>query len=197
MFTGIVTEVGAVRAVSDSSGGRLLSIEAPRVADGLRVGESVAVNGVCLTAVAVDTGRFEVEVVPESLKRSNLGRVRQGSAVDLERPLAAGGRFDGHVVQGHVDAVATIRSIDREGDSTRMWFDLGSQYLRYVVEKGSVALDGVSLTVSAVDAGGFEVVLIPHTLDRTVFGTRAVGEEVNVEVDILAKYVERLLGARP
>jgi riboflavin synthase len=197
MFTGIVAEVGEVRAVSDSSGGRVLSIDAPRIAAGLRVGESVAVNGVCLTAVAVDTGRFEVEVVPESLKRSNLGTVRQGSAVDLERPLAAGGRFDGHVVQGHVDAVATIRSIDREGDSIRMWLDLGSVHLRYVVEKGSVALDGVSLTVSAVDAGGFEVVLIPHTLDRTVFGTRAVGEEVNVEVDILAKYVERLLEARP
>jgi riboflavin synthase len=197
MFTGIVAEVGEVRAVSDSSGGRVLSIDAPRIAAGLRVGESVAVNGVCLTAVAVDTSRFEVEVVPESLKRSNLGTVRQGSAVDLERPLAAGGRFDGHVVQGHVDAVATIRSIDREGDSIRMWLDLGSVHLRYVVEKGSVALDGVSLTVSAVDAGGFEVVLIPHTLDRTVFGTRAVGEEVNVEVDILAKYVERLLEARP
>jgi riboflavin synthase len=197
MFTGIVTEVGAVRAVTDSSGGRVLSIEAPGVADGLRVGESVAVNGVCLTAVAVDAGRFEVEVVPESLKRSNLGRVQQGSAVDLERPLAAGDRFDGHVVQGHVDGIATIRSIDRDGDSIRMWLDLGNEHLRYVAEKGSVALDGVSLTVSAVDAGGFEVVLIPHTLDRTVFGTRAVGEEVNVEVDILAKYVERLLEVRP
>lgn len=197
MFTGIITEVGSVRAVTDSLGGRVLTIEAPAVADGLRVGESVAVNGVCLTTVAVDTGRFEVEVVPESLKRSNLGRVQQGSAVDLERPMAAGGRFDGHVVQGHVDAVAIIRSIDREGDSIRMWFDLGRDHLRYVVEKGSVALDGVSLTVSAVDAGGFEVVLIPHTLDRTVFGARAVGEEVNVEVDILAKYVERLLEARP
>lgn len=193
MFTGIVSEVGSVRSVADADGGRIVSIEAPWVTEGLVVGDSVAVNGVCLTVVDLAADRFQVEVVPESLSRSNLGRLRQGSPVDLERPVPVGGRFDGHIVQGHVDTVATVRSIERQGDSTRMWFDVDAGHLRYIVEKGSVALDGVSFTVSAVDEEGFEVVLIPHTLDRTVFGSRAVGEEINVEVDILAKYVERLL----
>jgi len=193
MFTGIVSEVGSVRSVADTSGRRVLSIDAPRLAEGLEVGDSVAVNGVCLTVVEVAGARFGVEVVPESLSRSNLGKLRQESAVDLERPVAVGGRFDGHIVQGHVDTVATVRSIERQGDSTRMWLDIDVEHLRYVVEKGSVALDGVSLTVARVDESGFEVVLIPHTLERTVFGSRAVGEEVNVEVDILAKYVERLV----
>lgn len=193
MFTGIVSEVGSVRSVADANGVRLLSIEAPRVSDGLGEGDSVAVNGVCLTVVDVGDGRFQVEVVPESLARSNLGRLRQGSVVDLERPVPVGGRFDGHIVQGHVDTVATVRSIQPQGDSTRMWFDVDAGHRRYIVEKGSVALDGVSLTVSSVDDHGFEVVLIPHTLGRTVLGSRTIGEEVNVEVDILAKYVERLL----
>lgn len=196
MFTGIVTEVGSVRAVEATAGGRRLSIEAPRLAQGLGVGDSIAVNGVCLTVVHGDDRGFAVEVVPESLQRSNLGDVAQGAPVDLERPVAAGGRFDGHVVQGHVDTIATVRSRDAEGDSIRMWFDLGSGHHRYVVEKGSIALDGVSMTVAAVDDRGFAVVLIPHTIDHTVLGQRDVGDAVNVEVDVLAKYVERLLEAR-
>jgi len=196
MFTGIVAEVGSTLRVVGDSRNRMLTIEAPGLAADLAAGDSVAVNGVCLTVVRRDRGRFDVEVVPESLARSSLGDIEAGSAVNLERPVPASGRFDGHVVQGHVDTVATVRSIASQGDSTRVWLDLDADHLRYVVEKGSVAVDGVSLTVAAVDPTGFEVVLIPYTLDHTVLGTRAVGDAVNIEVDILAKYVERLLGAR-
>jgi len=196
MFTGIVAEVGSTLRVVGDSRNRMLTIEAPGLAADLAAGDSVAVNGVCLTVVRRDGGRFDVEVVPESLARSSLGDIEAGSAVNLERPVPASGRFDGHVVQGHVDTVATVRSIASQGDSTRVWLDLDADHLRYVVEKGSVAVDGVSLTVAAVDPTGFEVVLIPYTLDHTVLGTRAVGDAVNIEVDILAKYVERLLGAR-
>ena len=157
------------------------------------VGDSIAVNGVCLTAVAVGAGNVAVEAVIETLDRSNLSEVGVGDAVNLERPMRAGGRFDGHIVQGHVDGVATVRSIEAEGASVRIWFDVPEELRRYLVEKGSVAVDGVSLTVSGVDAAGFEVVLIPHTLDITVFGSRAPGDGVNLEMDVLAKYVERLL----
>jgi riboflavin synthase len=162
----------------------------------MTVGDSIAVNGVCLTAVAVDPpGTISVEAVPETLRRSNLGGLERGDRVDLERPLAAAGRFDGHVVQGHVDGIGTVRAVGVEGESRRYWFDVPPPLLRYLVEKGSVAVDGVSLTVSAVDAGGFEVVLIPHTLRETVLGLRGPGDVVNLEVDVLAKYVERLLEA--
>ena len=197
MFTGIVAEIGTVASVAAAPGGRTLTIDAPMTSAGLRVGDSVAVNGVCLTVVATRGDRFDVEAIPETLARSNLGSLEAGGAVDLERPVAADGRFDGHVVQGHVDGVATVRSVDRDGDSVRMWFDLDAEHLRFVVEKGSIALDGVSLTVAGLDDRGLEVALIPHTLDHTVLGMRTPGDEVNVEVDILAKYVERLLGARP
>lgn len=196
MFTGIITEVGVVRSVVDAVGKRTMSIDAPATVAGLKEGDSVAINGVCLTVVSLDTGRFDVEVVPESLARSNLGGLEPGRVVNLERPVPAAGRFDGHVVQGHVDGVASVRSIARDGESSRVWLDAPPDQHRYVVEKGSVAIDGVSLTVSAIDDAGFEVVLVPHTLDATILGTRAVGEDVNVEVDVLAKYVERLLESR-
>jgi riboflavin synthase len=196
MFTGIIGEVGAVRSTSDTRSGRRLSIQAADTLEALAVGGSVAVDGVCLTVVALGPGHFDVEAVPETLARSSLGALGAGDAVNLERPLAASGRFDGHVVQGHVDAVAIVRSLERDGESTRMWLDLAPQHLRYVIEKGSIALDGVSLTVSALDDDGFEVVLIPHTLQATTFGALAVGDRVNAEVDVLAKYIERLLEAR-
>jgi riboflavin synthase len=196
MFTGIIGEVGAVRSTSDTGSGRRLSIQASDTLDALAVGNSVAVAGVCLTVVALGPGHFDVEAVPETLERSTLGALGAGDAVNLERPLVASGRFDGHVVQGHVDSVAIVRSLEGEGESTRMWLDLAPQHLRYVIEKGSVALDGVSLTVSGLDDHGFEVVLIPHTLQATTFGALAVGDRVNVEVDVLAKYIERLLEAR-
>ncbi len=194
MFTGIVERMGTVAEAADAGGKRRFTIEAGDLAAGLEVGDSVAVNGVCLTAVEVAGCCFTVEAVDETLARSNLGSLRAGSAVNLERPMRADGRFDGHLVQGHVDGVGTVRSISPEGASLRVWMDVPLGLRRYLAEKGSVAVDGVSLTVSGLDARGCEVVLIPHTMEVTLFGTRRPGDAVNLEVDLIAKYVERLLG---
>jgi len=196
MFTGIVTERGTIGGVVATDGGRRLAVIAPETAAGLIVGDSVALSGVCLTAIAVDGDAFEAEAVAETLARTTLGDLEVGDTVNLERPVMAGGRLDGHVVQGHVDGVATVRSVSSDGESARVWFDAPGDLLGYVAEKGSVALDGVSLTVSGVDASGFEVVLIPHTREVTTLGAAAPGARVNLEVDVLAKYVERLLEAR-
>jgi len=193
MFTGIVEGLGVVAEAADAGGKRRFTVEAGRVAAGLAVGDSVAVNGVCLTAVAAAGESFTVEAVDETLARSNLGALRVGSLVNLERPMRADGRFDGHIVQGHVDGVGTVRSITPEGASIRVWIDVPPGLGRYLAEKGSVAVDGVSLTVSGVDAAGCEVVLIPHTLEVTLFGRRRPGDAVNLEVDVIAKYVERML----
>ena len=202
MFTGIVSELGTVSAAEPTNGGAALTIAAPRTCDGLAIGDSVAVNGVCLTAVQIENDRFTVEAVSETLQRTNLGDLVTGSPVDLERPVeAAGGRFDGHVVQGHVDGVGVIRAIDAEGDSRRIRISTPTTLARYLVEKGSVTVDGVSLTITAVSdvhavEPWFEIVLIPHTLDVTVLGARKIGDRSNLEADILAKYVERLMEAR-
>lgn len=196
MFTGIVETMGDVVSVVDQGGRTRITIESAPVAEGMSVGDSVACNGVCLTVVEVSGPRFSVEAVPETLARTNLGACVPGDPVDLERPLRTDGRFDGHIVQGHVDGVGTVRRVTPEGDAVRMWFDVPSRLRRYLVEKGSVAVDGVSLTVSSVDEVGFEVVLIPHTLQVTVLGRRRVGARANLEVDVLAKYVERLLEER-
>lgn len=196
MFTGIVAEIGTVVGIEEAGRLRRMSISAPGTSLGLVVGDSVAVNGVCLTVVSVGPDAFDLEVVPETLARTNLGTFGVGSMTNLERPVAATGRFDGHLMQGHVDAVATVRSLRSDDESTRLWFDLPPEHHRYVVTKGSIAVDGVSLTVSGVDDSGFEVVLIPHTLEVTTLDALAVGDEVNVEVDVVAKYVERLMEAR-
>jgi riboflavin synthase len=196
MFTGIVTERGTVGGIVPTDGGVRLSIAAPETAVGLVVGDSVAVSGVCLTALAVDESGFEAEAVAETLARTTLGALGVGDVVNLERPVLAGGRLDGHVVQGHVDGVAVVGSVTAEGESTRVRFDAPAGLLGYVAEKGSVALDGVSLTVTAVDRTGFEVVLIPHTRAATTLGAATPGARVNLEVDVLAKYVERLMEAR-
>jgi len=191
MFTGIVEELGTV---VERSGGatETLVIAAPVVAADLGVGASVAVNGVCLTATDVVDGRFRVDVVAETLARTALGRLAPGDRVNLERALPAGGRFDGHIVQGHVDAVGTVAGITDDPGGRRMTVHLDDRLLRYLVEKGSVTVDGVSLTVARLVPGGFEVALIPHTLAVTALGERGVGDPVDIEVDILAKYVERL-----
>ncbi len=195
MFTGIVAEVGTVEAVEPAAGGSRLRIAAPRTAVGLQIGDSVSINGVCLTAVAVSAEGFAVQAVPETLARTNLGAVGAGDGVDLERPVRVDGRLDGHIVQGHVDGVGTVAAITPEGESRRVRVTTPPELLRYVVEKGSMTVDGVSLTVTAVDEEAFEVVLIPHTLEVTVLGERRLGDAVNLEVDVLAKYVERLLEA--
>lgn len=193
MFTGIVREVGRVVAFAD--GGRL-EVEAPETAAGTAVGDSVAIDGVCLTAVSVENGRLSFDAVPETLRRSALGRLAAGSGVNVESPLRAGDPLGGHIVQGHVDAVGSVRSVDPEGDGARVWFDAPADVLRYCIEKGSVTVSGVALTVTALDDEGFEVALVPHTLAATTLGSIAPGDEVNLEADVLAKYVERLLAAR-
>lgn len=195
MFTGIVETMGTVAETAGDDTGRRLTLEAPAVVAGLAVGDSIAVDGVCLTAVEVGADRFTVEVVPETLRRTSLGRLVAGSRANLERALEAGGRFEGHIVQGHVDGTGTVVAMVPEGSGARLTVSVDQALRRYIVEKGSVAIDGVSLTVAAVTAGGFEVALIPHTLAATTLGLRSPGDQVNLEVDILAKYVERLLEA--
>ncbi len=196
MFTGIVEGIGTVAEVSEGDDARRLIITAAKALDGLEIGDSVAVNGVCLTAVGAAPGLVEVTAVFETLERTNLGTLAPGDRVNLERPMAAAGRFDGHIVQGHIDGSAQVADIAVEGESRRVRFAAAPALLRYMVEKGSVAVDGVSLTITSVGTDTFDLVLIPHTLEVTVLGARRVGEAVNVEVDILAKYVERLLEDR-
>ena len=166
---------------------------AGEVLDNIEVGDSIAVDGVCLTVTARSPGHVDLDAVAETVARTNLGDVEEGHTVNLERPMRADGRFDGHIVQGHVDGVATVSSIIEEGDAWRVRLTVDGDLGRYLVEKGSVTLDGVSLTVTATTEHEFEVVLIPHTLAATTWGGRRVGERANVEVDVLAKYVERLV----
>ena len=196
MFTGIVGEVGEVVGCEKTDRGSRLGVDAPRTTEDLNVGDSVAVNGICLTATHVEQPRFWVEAMAETLARSNLEGLEEGSRVNLERPLPIGGRLDGHIVQGHIDAAGVITDIRPEGRSRRVTVSVPNGLERYLVYKGSVALDGVALTVTAVDGGSFEVALIPHTLEVTTLSDLEVGRRTNVEVDILAKYVERLLAFR-
>lgn len=192
MFTGLVEEVGTVVAVEPTEGGRRLRVRAATVADAA-VGDSVCHNGVCLTITSFAEDGYWVEAVAETLRRSNLGRLAPGSPVNLERALRVGDRLGGHMVQGHVDATAALVSATPDGDSTRLAFSAPPSVLRYVVEKGSVTLDGVSLTVAGVDDAGFAVAIIPHTAEMTTLLRLAPGDEVNVEVDVVAKYVEKML----
>jgi riboflavin synthase len=192
MFTGIVREVGTVAAFDGSR----LVVEAPETAPAAGVGDSVSVAGVCLTIVEGEDGRLAFDVVPETLSRTALGRLEPGIAINLEPALRVGDPLGGHVVQGHVDAVGRVRSVAPEQDSRRVWVDAPESVLRYCLEKGSIAVDGVSLTVAAFDDEGFEVALIPHTLEVTTLGRLEAGDEVNLEADVLGKVVERLLAAR-
>ena len=170
-----------------------LTIEAPAVAAGAQLGDSVAIDGVCLTVVAARGGELAFDAVPETLDRSSLGTLDHGSRVNLEPALRAGEPLGGHYVQGHVDGAGSVRSVEAEGDGKRIWFDAPAELLRYVVEKGSIAVQGTSLTVAAVDEDGFAVALIPHTLGATTLGELEPGDRVNLEADVLAKYVEQLL----
>lgn len=194
MFTGIVEQVGTVTAVADHEEGRKLGISGEGLA-GIPVGASIAVNGVCLTAVDTDRGSVVVDVIPETLSRTNLGSLVVGDGVNLERPMRADGRFDGHIVQGHVDGIGVIASMESDDGGTTITIEALEGLLGYLVEKGSITVDGVSLTVAGLTGSGFSVALIPHTLEMTTFGLRKPGDFVNLEVDVLAKYVERLLKA--
>jgi riboflavin synthase len=195
MFTGIVEEVGEIVDVRTSGDVVVLTVRGPRVSTDAAHGDSIAVNGCCLTVVdeeGASEDLFRLELVPETLKRTSLGAVAAGSKVNLERALPAGGRLGGHIVQGHVDGVGTLlgRTPGERSDEVR--FSLPAELSRYVVEKGSICVDGVSLTVAGVDADSFTVALIPTTLADTTLGRRRPGDPVNLEVDIVAKYVERL-----
>jgi riboflavin synthase len=194
MFTGIVTEVGAVASLRPAAGGRRLRIDAPATCRGLAVGGSVAVDGVCLTAVEVDRRGFSVDVVPETLRRSTLGDAGAGRRVNLERPLPAAGEVGGHFVQGHVDARADVAALRRRGKEVVLELRLPRAIAPLVVEKGSIAINGVSLTVASVGRGRFAVALIPHTLAHTNLADLRAGSHVNVEADILGKYVRAFLG---
>ena len=192
MFTGLVETKGTIAAIDRDGGGARLSVSTPLAAE-LSDGDSVAVNGVCLTARGVAPGSFAADVMEETLRRTSLGPLGEGDEVNLELPLRASDRLGGHVVQGHVDAVGTVESIREDGFARVVRVAAPADLLRYVVEKGSIAVDGVSLTVSAVDDTAFEVSLIPETLERTTLGSAQPGCKVNLEVDVLAKYVEKLM----
>ncbi len=195
MFTGLVAQRGRVVSAERSADGVRVTI-ASRLAGEVREGDSVAVNGVCLTATDIDGDRFVAEVMNETLHRSSLAGLDAGSEVNLELSLRAGDRLGGHIVQGHFDATGTVREVTDDGFARRVRIAPDPGLLRYVVEKGSIAVDGVSLTVAEVDGESFTVSLIPETLQRTNLGAAAPGTTVNLEVDVLAKYVEKLIGAR-
>ena len=209
MFTGLVADLGAVAAVDETPDGVRLTI-ATALASELGEGDSIAVDGVCLTATAIDgeqaedllaqrpsnMGRFAADVMNETLDRCTLGRIAEGAHVNLELALRASDRLGGHIMQGHVDGVGTIAGVREDGFARVVTIAAGPQILRYVVQKGSIAVDGVSLTVARIDEQGFDVSLIPETLERTTLGAVGEGQGVNLEVDVLAKYVEKLLAAR-
>ncbi|MGQ0804015.1 MAG: riboflavin synthase [Actinomycetota bacterium] len=194
MFTGIVEELGRVRRVEPRAGGARFEFEAEAVLGDVEIGASIAVNGCCVTVVEWGDGWWAADAVTESLERTALGALRPGDPVNLERPMRLSDRLGGHLVQGHVDAVGHIEARDPLPDgSTRVTFSAPAELLRYVVEKGSITVDGVSTTVTAVDDDGFGVAVVPHTLEVTTLGVKQPGDPVNLEVDVLAKYVERLL----
>lgn len=195
MFTGIIEEVGTIRELRAASGGAMLKVAADTVARGLKTGDSVAVNGVCLTATQTGAGFFYCDISSETLRISTFGKARPGMRVNLERSLIFGDRLGGHFVQGHVDGMGRLADRRPSGDGMEMSFAFPKELDRYLVYKGSVAVDGISLTVSKLEPGLFSVAVIPHTLKSTNLGLLDIGDEVNLETDVLGRYVERLLRA--
>ena len=197
MFTGIVEELGTIRAVRRGAASAVLSIGAAEVLSDLKIGDSVAVNGVCLTVTSLDDGGFTADVMHETLGRSSLGALAPGGRVNLERAMPANGRFGGHIVSGHIDGTGKIASV--RPDDNALWYTIyaAPELLRCIVEKGSITIDGISLTVAAVDDTSFSVSLIPHTAAVTTLGKKRAGDTVNLETDIIGKYVEKLLRPAP
>jgi riboflavin synthase len=197
VFTGIVEAVGVVVSVERRGDVVSACVRAGQLAAEMALGASVAVNGCCLTVVSRDADTFVVELTPETLARTGFGEaLAPGARVNLERPLRADGRFDGHIVQGHVDGVGRVQALERLGASATLRIECPPDLLRYVVHKGSVCVDGVSLTIAELSEAAFTIAVIPYTLEATTLGERQVGDLVNLEVDVIAKYVERLLGAQ-
>lgn len=195
MFTGIIETTGQVRSIRQDRGGRVLSIEAPVIAQEAPVGASIAVNGACLTVVSHDEGAFTVEIVPETISRTNLGQLEVGDSVNLERTLRLSDRIEGHLVQGHVDGVGRVIGNESRGNSLWISIEIPDQLTPYLIEKGSIAVDGISLTIAHLAGNLLAVAIIPHTASVTTLGDRKVGDQVNLEVDMISKYVESLLQA--
>jgi riboflavin synthase, alpha subunit len=196
MFTGIVEEIGTVTAIQRGATSARLTILGKRVREGTQVGDSIAVSGVCLTVVELRGDHLSFDAVPETLNRSSLKSIRAGDSVNLERSLAAGQRLGGHFVQGHVDGVATLKSVQQQENARVLRVAPPGDLMRYIAPKGSVTLDGISLTVADVDAASFTVWIIPHTFENTTLQFRKTGDPLNIETDMLARYLERLLSAR-
>ena len=192
MFTGIIEEIGTVRRIEHGAKGARLTIQANTVLEDTRIGDSIATNGVCLTVVSMTGDSFSADVMAESLRRSSLGTLQGGSPVNLERAMAANGRFGGHIVSGHIDCTGTIASQKREDNAVWVKIKTPAPLLRYIVEKGSIAIDGVSLTVAAVTDTDFSVSIIPHTGAQTILLGKKPGDPVNLECDVIGKYVEKL-----
>ncbi len=197
MFTGIIEETGHIRTVTRGRHSSVLSIGAAGILSDLKTGDSVSVNGVCLTATTVDGGGFTADVMHETLDRSTLGQLSAGDVVNLERAMPAGGRFGGHIVSGHIDGVGRVVSVRRDDNAVWYTVEAPPELRRYIVEKGSIAIDGISLTVARADARTFAVSVIPHTLSVTTLGVRRAGSGVNLETDIIGKYVESLFRSGP
>lgn len=196
MFTGIVEEIGSIAAVKKGAGESRLVIHGRKIFSDLKIGDSVAVNGVCLTAAEINGDTFTADVMNETLSRSSLGSLKAGSHVNLERAMAADGRFGGHIVAGHVDGTGVISQIKNDGNAVRYTISADASVLRYIIEKGSVAIDGISLTVTEVNRDSFGVSIIPHTSSETILSEKKCGDIVNLENDMIAKYVEKLLGTQ-
>lgn len=197
MFTGIVEEVGSIAGVERGAKSAKLKINAKTVLEGTKLGDSIAVNGVCLTVTSMASGTFTADVMAETLRRSSLGALSTGSMVNLERAMAADGRFGGHIVSGHIDATGTVKSLVREDNAVWVTIAAESSVLRYIVEKGSIAIDGISLTVAYVDDSCFKVSIIPHTAKETTLLQKKPGDIVNLECDVIAKYIEKLMKPAP
>lgn len=193
MFTGIIEELGSVRSLSLTGTSGKITIDAKKVLEGTRIGDSIAVNGVCLTVISLQRDGFTADVMAETVRRSNLGDLRRGDRVNLERAMDAGGRFGGHLVSGHIDGTGTIKSCRKEENAVWVTVTAGPDILRLIIEKGSVAIDGISLTVAAVSDRDFQVSVIPHTGEETTLLKKKPGDAVNLENDVVGKYVERLL----
>lgn len=193
MFTGIIEEVGEISGLRQAGTSSVLSVRAKTVLGGTKIGDSIAVNGVCLTVIRMTDDGFDGDVMPETLRRTNLGALKPKSKVNLERAMAADGRFGGHIVAGHVDGTGTITETKQEGNAVWVTIAADSSLLRYIVEKGSITIDGISLTVAYVDDSCFKVSIIPHTGEETTLLTRTAGYVVNLETDIVGKYIEKLM----
>ena len=194
MFTGIIEEIGTVLGIKKGIKSAVITIKADKIMEDIHNGDSIAVNGVCLTVIAFHEMQFDADVMPETLKRSSLGELKQGSHVNLERAMAANGRFGGHIVAGHIDGTGMIKEVKKEDNAVWYTITADSKIMRYIIEKGSVAVDGISLTVAQTGKNYFKISVIPHTIKETILEEKGKGEIVNLENDCVGKYVEHLLG---